>query len=55
MKAIKKWRYYCDHCKKSGASSFHMAAHERSCTLNPLRSWAAMWKLDAPDFLQWSQ
>ena len=49
MKAIKKWRYYCDHCKKSGASSFHMAAHERSCTLNPLRSCKCCLRLNGSD------
>lgn len=38
MKAVKRWRYYCDFCKKSGASSFHMKGHESSCTLNPARS-----------------
>jgi hypothetical protein len=37
MKAVKRWRYYCDFCKKSGASSFHMKNHELSCTLNPAR------------------
>ena len=37
MKRVKKWRYYCEFCKKSGASGGHMARHEKSCTLNPDR------------------
>jgi len=31
-------RYYCDHCKKSGCSSYHMQRHEASCTANPQRT-----------------
>lgn len=37
MKAVKRWRYYCDYCKKSGGSKHHMEDHERSCTMNPNR------------------
>lgn len=37
MKKILKWRYYCEFCKKSGMSSFHMQNHETSCTANPDR------------------
>ena len=37
MKSIKRWRYYCDYCKKSGGSKYHMERHERSCTNNPNR------------------
>jgi hypothetical protein len=37
MKKIKKWRYYCDYCKKSGGSAFHIQVHEKSCTMNPDR------------------
>ena len=37
MKRLKKWRYYCDYCKKSGGSGGHMKRHEESCTLNPNR------------------
>jgi hypothetical protein len=37
MKAVKRWRYYCDFCKKAGNSGFHLAKHEKSCTLNPQR------------------
>lgn len=37
MRKVKKWRYYCEHCNKSGASGGHMAAHEKSCCRNPLR------------------
>ena len=38
MKKVKRWRYYCDYCKKSGASGGHMARHEKSCTMNPNRT-----------------
>lgn len=37
MRKVKRWRYYCEHCKKSGASGGHIAAHEKSCTSNPER------------------
>ncbi|MES2634076.1 MAG: hypothetical protein V4669_13965 [Pseudomonadota bacterium] len=37
MKTIKRWRYYCDFCKKSGGQGAAMAKHERGCTLNPAR------------------
>lgn len=37
MRREKRWRYYCDFCKKSGASGGHMKRHERGCTLNPER------------------
>lgn len=30
-------RYYCEHCRKSSGSKFHMTSHERGCTLNPSR------------------
>ena len=30
-------RYYCEHCKKCGGSSFHMKTHEIHCTMNPFR------------------
>ena len=30
-------RYYCDFCKKSGCSKFHLQQHESSCTANPDR------------------
>ena len=33
----KRWRYYCEYCKKSGGSSFHMERHEKGCTKNPDR------------------
>ena len=33
----KRWRYYCEYCKKSGGSKYHMANHEKHCTLNPDR------------------
>ena len=34
MRKVKKWRYYCEFCKKSGGSSYHMARHEERCTSN---------------------
>ncbi len=37
MKKVKKWRYYCEFCKKSGASGGHMQKHETGCTNNPRR------------------
>jgi len=37
MRKLKKWRYYCDYCKKSGASGGHIARHEKHCTMNPDR------------------
>ena len=37
MKRIKRWRYYCEFCKKAGGSGGHIARHEKSCTMNPNR------------------
>ena len=37
MRREKRWRYYCEFCKKSGASGGHIAKHERGCTANPNR------------------
>ena len=37
MKSLKKWRYYCDFCGKSGGSKYHMLKHEKHCTKNPNR------------------
>lgn len=37
MKAVKRWRYYCDHCKKVSGSRPAMEKHEKGCTLNPAR------------------
>lgn len=37
MKSVKKFVYYCDHCKKRSLSKFHMNKHENGCTLNPKR------------------
>ena len=37
MRREKKWRYYCDFCKKSGGSGGHMKKHEKHCTMNPDR------------------
>jgi hypothetical protein len=37
MKAVKRWRYYCDHCKKVSGLKTAMEKHEKGCTLNPAR------------------
>lgn len=37
MKAVKRWRYYCDHCKKVSGLRTAMEKHEKGCTLNPAR------------------
>ena len=37
MRQVKRWRYYCDFCKKSGGSKGHMMRHENGCTKNPNR------------------
>lgn len=37
MKKKKVWRYYCDYCKKSGCSAYHIQRHEGACTNNPGR------------------
>jgi hypothetical protein len=46
MKAVKRWRYYCDFCKKAGNSRFHLAKHEKACTLNPKRECGHCTKRD---------
>ena len=37
MNKVRRWRYYCDFCKKSGAAGWAMAQHEKHCTRNPRR------------------
>jgi len=37
MRSKKRWRHYCDYCKKSGAQGPTMERHEAHCTLNPQR------------------
>lgn len=37
MKSVQRWRYYCDHCKKSGGQRRAIADHEAACTSNPQR------------------
>lgn len=37
MRQVKRWRYYCDHCKKSGGSKSSMEKHENGCIRNPNR------------------
>ena len=34
IKKQKRWRYYCDFCKKSGGQKTAMLKHEKSCTKN---------------------
>ena len=46
MKKIKRWRYYCDYCKKSGGSAFHLKNHEEGCTANPKRTCGFCYKAD---------
>lgn len=53
MRKVQRWRYYCDHCKKAGGSSGHMARHERGCTANPNRVCGVCAKLGlTPEPLQ---
>jgi hypothetical protein len=37
MKILRKLRYYCDHCKKSGGQPHPIQKHEAACTMNPAR------------------
>lgn len=37
MKKVKRWRYYCEFCKKSGGNAGHLQRHEKGCTNNPNR------------------
>jgi len=37
MKSVKRWRHYCDFCKKSGGQRPAMERHEKGCTANPNR------------------
>ena len=37
MRSKKVWRYYCEFCKKSGCSKYHIEKHENHCTANPNR------------------
>ena len=37
MRRIKRWRYYCDFCKKSSGTRPSMERHEKGCTANPSR------------------
>lgn len=38
MRQVKRWRYYCDHCRKAGGSKGPMVSHEAGCTNNPNRA-----------------
>lgn len=37
MRKVKKWRYYCDFCKKASMRGDVIKKHEIGCTMNPLR------------------
>ncbi|HAR34677.1 MAG TPA: hypothetical protein DCR95_11520 [Desulfobacter sp.] len=37
MRQVKRWRYYCDHCKKVSGRKDVMVRHESGCTNNPDR------------------
>ena len=37
MKTVKRTRYVCDFCKKTGGHAGHMRRHEERCTMNPQR------------------
>lgn len=37
MRILRKLRYYCDFCKKSGGQRRAMEVHETHCTSNPAR------------------
>lgn len=37
MRKVKRWKYYCEYCGKSGGHAGHMRNHESSCTANPFR------------------
>jgi len=37
MKAVKKYVYYCDFCKKKGLRKDAIIRHEWHCTMNPKR------------------
>lgn len=37
MRQAKRWRYYCDFCKKSGGRKDIIVKHERGCTARPDR------------------
>lgn len=51
MRKVKRWRYYCDHCKRVSGSAGHMVKHELGCTNNPHRICGLCRKVDAPDNL----
>ena len=37
MRQAKRWRYYCDFCKKVSGRRSAMERHEKGCTMNPNR------------------
>ncbi len=37
MHAVKRWKYYCDYCKKSSGRKDIITKHEKHCTMNPDR------------------
>lgn len=55
MKVKRVLKYYCEFCKKSGCSKFHMAKHEKHCTMNPNRvcgMCAMMGDIEQPDLAE---
>ncbi len=46
MKKVKRWRYYCDFCKKVGSQGPPMERHEKNCTMNPDRGCGMCDRLD---------
>ena len=53
MRKVKRWRYYCDFCKKAGGSGGHIATHEKHCTKNPDRDCRLECDtIDLPDLIE---
>ena len=48
MRQKRVWRYYCEFCKKSGCSAYHMKRHEDRCTMNPDRKCGMCALVDEP-------
>lgn len=46
MRKKQVWRYYCEFCKKSGCSGYHMKNHELHCTMNPERECRMCYLID---------
>lgn len=37
MRKVKRWRFYCDFCKRVSGTAHSMIRHEKGCTANPRR------------------